>query len=65
LHDDRRLTEVRLDRFLRERITPAVYPRSSPLALSSWQVPDEPVPVLEALRSVGPALEHPVAAAAG
>jgi alpha-mannosidase len=50
LHDDRRITEVRLDRFLRERITPAIYGRSVPLELSSWDVPDEPVPVLEALR---------------
>ncbi len=50
MHDDRRLTEVRLDRFLRERIIPAVYPRSVPLTLSSWDAPGEPVPVLEALR---------------
>jgi alpha-mannosidase len=50
LHDDRRLTEVRLDRFLRDRMMPAVYPRSIPLTLSSWDVPDEPVPVGEALR---------------
>ena len=50
MHDDRRLTEVRLDRFLRDRIMPAVYPRSVPLALSSWDAPDEPVPVGEALR---------------
>jgi alpha-mannosidase len=50
LHDDRRITEVRLDRFVRERITPAVYTRSVPLSLSSWDVPDEPVSVLEALR---------------
>jgi alpha-mannosidase len=58
LHDDRRLTEVRLDRFLRERIVPAVYARSIPLALSSWQVPDEPVPVLEALRQDFAPQEH-------
>ncbi|MGO4492693.1 alpha-mannosidase, partial [Arthrobacter sp. 2YAF22_2] len=50
MHDDRRLTEVRLDRFLRERILPAVYPRTAPLALSSWDAPGEPVPVQEALR---------------
>lgn len=50
MHDDRRITEVRLDRFLRERITPAIYTRSTPLALTSWDVPDEPVPVMEALR---------------
>jgi alpha-mannosidase len=50
LHDDRRITEVRLDRFVRERILPAVYTRSVPLTLSSWDVPDEPVTVMEALR---------------
>ena len=58
LHDDRRLTEVRLDRFVRERIAPAVYPRSVPLTLSSWDVPDEPVPVLEALRQQFTPQEH-------
>lgn len=58
MHDDRRLTEVRLDRFLRDRIAPAVYPRSIPLALSSWDAPDEPVPVLEALRQEFTAQEH-------
>ena len=50
MHDDRRITEVRLERFVRERIVPAVYSRSLPLALSSWDVPDEPVPALEAMR---------------
>ena len=50
MHDDRRLTEVRLDRFLRERIIPAVYPRRVPLTLSSWDAPGEPVPAAEALR---------------
>src|SRR6187401_1430878 len=58
LHDDRRLTEVRLDRFVRERIVPAVYPRSVPLTLSSWDVPDEPVPVMEALRQQFTPQEH-------
>ncbi|WP_427173661.1 alpha-mannosidase [Arthrobacter sp. 92] len=50
MHDDRRLTEVRLDRFVRERIDAAVYTRSVPLTLSSWDAPDEPVSVMEALR---------------
>lgn len=50
MHDDRRITEVRLHRFVRERITPAVYSRTLPLTLSSWDVPDEPVPALEAMR---------------
>lgn len=50
MHDDRRITEVRLDRFVRERIIPAVYTRTVPLNLSTWDVPDEPVTVMEALR---------------
>ena len=58
MHDDRRLTEVRLDRFVRERIVPAVYPRSVPLTLSSWDVPDEPVPALEALKQQFTPQEH-------
>ncbi|HEX9226865.1 MAG TPA: alpha-mannosidase, partial [Arthrobacter sp.] len=58
MHDDRRLTEVRLDRFVRERLAPAVYPRTVPLTLSSWDVPDEPVPVLEALRQQFTPQEH-------
>lgn len=58
MHDDRRITEVRLDRFLRERITPAIYTRSTPLALTSWDVPDEPVPVMEALRQEFVPQEH-------
>jgi alpha-mannosidase len=58
LHDDRRLTEVRLDRFLRDRIAPAVYPRSIDLTLSSWDVPDEPVPALEALQHTFRPQEH-------
>jgi alpha-mannosidase len=58
LHDDRRITEVRLERFVRERITPAVYSRSLPLTLSSWDVPDEPVPALEAMRQNFQPQEH-------
>jgi alpha-mannosidase len=58
LHDDRRITEVRLERFVRERIAPAVYSRSLPLALTSWDVPDEPVPALEAMRQEFRPQEH-------
>ncbi|MDQ0870353.1 alpha-mannosidase [Arthrobacter sp. V1I9] len=58
MHDDRRITEVRLERFVRERITPAVYSRSLPLTLSSWDVPDEPVPALEAMRQNFQPQEH-------
>jgi alpha-mannosidase len=49
MHDDRRLVEDRLDRVLRERVAPAAYPDSVPLDLSAWLVPDEPVPVAEAV----------------
>jgi alpha-mannosidase len=58
LHDDRRITEVRLARFVRERIDPAVYGRTLPLTLSSWDVPDEPVPALEAMRQQFHPQEH-------
>ena len=58
MHDDRRITEVRLARFVRERIAPAVYSRSVPLVLSSWEVPDEPVPALEAMRQEFQPQEH-------
>ncbi|HET9169996.1 MAG TPA: glycoside hydrolase family 38 C-terminal domain-containing protein [Actinospica sp.] len=49
MHDDRKIVEARLDRVLGERIRPAVYPASVPLELAVWRVPDEPVPVAEAL----------------
>ncbi|MGP3955364.1 alpha-mannosidase [Nonomuraea sp. 3N208] len=49
MHDDRRLVEERIDRVLRERIAPAVYAETVPLKLAAWHVPDEPVPVAEAL----------------
>ncbi len=58
MHDDRRITEVRLDRFMRERVDTAVYTRSVPLNLSSWDVPDEPVSVMEALHQDFAPLDH-------
>ncbi|MDR6417328.1 glycoside hydrolase family 38 C-terminal domain-containing protein [Pseudarthrobacter sulfonivorans] len=58
MHDDRRITEVRLDRFVRERINPAVYTRSVPLNLSSWDAPGEPVTVMDALRHKFMPQEH-------
>ncbi|MGX5715040.1 alpha-mannosidase [Arthrobacter sp. MAHUQ-56] len=58
MHDDRRITEVRLQRFVRERLAPAIYSRTIPLALSSWDAPDEPVPALEAMRQEFQPQEH-------
>ena len=49
MHDDRLLTERRLDRVLRERIRPAVHGATVPLEVAAWHVPGEPVPVAEGL----------------
>lgn len=43
MHDDRLLIEARLDRVLRERIRPAVYPETVPLDVAAWHAPDGPV----------------------
>nr|WP_217509244.1 glycoside hydrolase family 38 C-terminal domain-containing protein [Pseudarthrobacter sp. C4D7] len=45
-------------RFVRERISPAVYSRTVPLSLSSWETPGEPVPALEAMRQDYQPQEH-------
>ncbi|WP_033344983.1 alpha-mannosidase [Catenuloplanes japonicus] len=49
MHDDRRLVERRLERLLAERVLPAVYAERIPLTLHAWKVPDEPIPVADAL----------------
>ena len=49
MHDDRRVVEARLRRAMSQRILPARYAASVPLAVEVWHVPDEPVPVAEAL----------------
>ncbi|MBP2703043.1 alpha-mannosidase [Microbispora sp. RL4-1S] len=49
MHDDRELVEARIDRVLRQRVAPAVHAERVPLELAAWHVPDEPVPVAEAL----------------
>jgi alpha-mannosidase len=51
VHDDRLLVEERLERAMRQRILPARYAAAVPLELEVWHVPDEPVPVAEALRA--------------
>ncbi len=49
MHDDRRMIEDRIERVLRERVMPAVYPESVPVDLQVWHAPGEPVPVGTAL----------------
>lgn len=49
MHDERKLTEDRLQRVLRERIRPAVYPLTSKLDVEVWHVPGEPVDPAEGL----------------
>jgi alpha-mannosidase len=44
MHDTSRFIDARVRRFLRERISPAVYRESRPLEVAAWEVPDEPVP---------------------
>lgn len=49
MHDRTEHTIARLDRFLSERIEPALWRRRAPLTVTAWQVPDEPVPFIEAV----------------
>ncbi len=49
MHDDRVLVERRLDRAMVQWIRPALYTATAPLSVEVWHVPDEPVPVAEAL----------------
>ena len=43
MHDDRLLVEARLRRFVDDHIRPALYREVSPVAVSAWAVPGEPV----------------------
>ena len=49
MHDNSTLVRARIARFVSERLTPAVYRAVAPLTLHAWEVPDEPVPLSEAL----------------
>jgi alpha-mannosidase len=49
MHDNRSIVEDRISRAVGEQITPAIYRATTPLAVSVWPVPGEPVPVSEAL----------------
>ena len=49
MHDDSALVEARLNRFVRERLQPAIYRATAPLTVTAWVVPGEPVSFAEAL----------------
>ncbi|ROQ37477.1 alpha-mannosidase [Frondihabitans sp. PhB188] len=49
MHDNSASVEVRVDRFVLERLVPAVYRRTRALSIEAWEVPDEPVPFTEAV----------------
>ena len=49
MHDTSRQIEARVERFVRDRIRPAVERRNRPLEVTVWEVPDEPVPFATAV----------------
>jgi alpha-mannosidase len=48
MHDKSTLIEARIERFVRERIAPALYRETAPVGIAAWDVADEPVPFAEA-----------------
>ncbi|MGK5680999.1 alpha-mannosidase [Actinoplanes sp. URMC 104] len=50
MHDTAANIETRVERFVRERLWPALERRRRPLDVTAWEVPDEPVPFAEAVR---------------
>ncbi len=49
MHDNSRLVLDRVLRFVLERVEPAIYRAVSPLAVTAWEAPDEPVPFADAV----------------
>ncbi|MGW9632239.1 alpha-mannosidase [Agromyces sp. NPDC055520] len=49
MHDDSRLVERRIARFVAERIQPAIHRRSAPVEIEHWVAPGEPVSFAEAV----------------
>ncbi|MCU1445234.1 glycoside hydrolase family 38 C-terminal domain-containing protein [Cryobacterium sp.] len=49
MHDDSALVELRISRFVRERLRPAINRATMPLTLESWDAPGEPVPFADAV----------------
>ncbi len=49
MYQNSKMTEDRLDRFVRDRIIPAIYRDEIPLTVSAWQAPREPVAFKDAV----------------
>src|SRR5690625_388040 len=49
MHDNGAHLRAQAERFLRERLRPAVYRDRERVELARWDVPDEPVPAVEAI----------------
>lgn len=50
MYQQNQLAELRVDRFVRERLTPALERASHPVSVEAWEVPDEPVPFAQAVQ---------------
>jgi len=48
MHRDAQFIPRRLDRFITDRLRPAIYSHHTPLTISAWQAPGEPVSFAEA-----------------
>lgn len=49
MHKNSSLVRARIERFVDERIRPAIYRDTAALDLEAWEVPDEPVPFADAI----------------
>ncbi|MEO9202851.1 MAG: glycoside hydrolase family 38 C-terminal domain-containing protein [Mycobacterium sp.] len=49
MHDNSALVLLTIDRFVRERLTPAIYRDRMPLTVTAWEAPGEPVPFARAV----------------
>lgn len=53
MHDDRKLVEDRITRYLHHVLSPALLTARAALTVSAWHLPGAPVPVAEALAVPG------------
>ncbi len=49
MYDHSQLVEIRVERLVRERLTPAVERATASVDITAWEVPDEPVPFAQAV----------------